>query len=163
MPIPFCLPAFACPLLPTPFCLSNRSTVILNRPKLDSESSIQCHKGRNRKIADVWEKDVSEFQAKSGSSGSCRLFLRFLGKIANRKTSGRTPGTPRHPSSRHPRSSEERCLFTTLHEFGHSQAVPRSPCVRFLDKRPGSRGFKRQQRSVTNHPSLSDLNCTETQ
>ena len=65
--------------------------------------------GVSRKIADVWEKDVWEFQAKSGSSGSCRLFLRFLGKIAVRKMSGRTPGTPRHPSSRHPRSSECSC------------------------------------------------------
>ena len=43
------------------------------------------------KVADVWE-----FQAKSGSSGSCRLFLHFLGKIAVRKMSGRTPGSPRH-------------------------------------------------------------------
>ena len=30
-----------------------------------------------RVAADVWE-----FQAKSGSSGYCHLFLRFLGKIA---------------------------------------------------------------------------------
>ena len=35
-----------------------------------------------RVAADVWEKDVWEFQAKSGSSGSCRLLLHFLGKIA---------------------------------------------------------------------------------
>ena len=42
----------------------------------------------------------------SGSSGSCRLFLHFLGKIAVRKMSGRTPGTPRRPSCRHPRPSE---------------------------------------------------------
>ena len=34
-----------------------------------------------RKVADVWKKGVWEFQAKSGSSGSCRLFLHFLGKI----------------------------------------------------------------------------------
>ena len=61
-----------------------------------------------RKVADVWEKDVWEFQAKSGSSGSCRLFLHFLGKIAVRKMSGRTPGSPRHPSSRHPRPSDSK-------------------------------------------------------
>ena len=35
-----------------------------------------------REVADVWEKDVWEFQAKSGSSGSCGLFLHFLGKSA---------------------------------------------------------------------------------
>ena len=29
----------------------------------------------NRVVADVWEKDVWEFQDKSGSSGSCRPFL----------------------------------------------------------------------------------------
>ena len=61
----------------------------------------------NRKVEDVWKKDVWEFQAKSGSSGSCRLFLHFLGKIAVRKTSGRTPGSPRHPSCRHRRPSEK--------------------------------------------------------
>ena len=43
-----------------------------------------------------------EFQAKSGSSGSCRLFLRFLGKIAVQEMSGKTPGS----SSRHPRLSD---------------------------------------------------------
>ena len=64
-----------------------------------------------RKVADVWEKDVWEFQAKSGSSGSCRLFLHFLGKIAVRKMSGRTPGSPRHPSSRHPRPADSLFFF----------------------------------------------------
>ena len=32
----------------------------------------------DREVADVSEKDVWDFQAKSGSSGSCRLFLRAL-------------------------------------------------------------------------------------
>ena len=83
--------------------------------------SVGCksgHKSRNsltvnctdlccfRKVADVWKKNVWEFQAKSGSSGSCRLFLHFLGKIAVLKMSGRTPGSPRHPSCRHPRPSD---------------------------------------------------------
>ena len=58
-------------------------------------------------IADVWEKDVWEFQVKSGSSGSCRLFLHFLGKIADQEMSGKTPRSPRHPCSRHPRPSEK--------------------------------------------------------
>ena len=55
-----------------------------------------------RVVADVWEKDVWEFQAKSGSSGSCLLFLHFLGKIAIRKMFGKAPGSPRRHSSRHP-------------------------------------------------------------
>ena len=67
-----------------------------------------------RKVADVWKKDVWEFQAKSGSSGSCHLFLHFLGKIAVRKMSGRTPGSPRHPSSRHPRPSDSREIWESL-------------------------------------------------
>ena len=45
-------------------------------------------------IADVWKKDVWDFQAKSGSSGPCRLFLRFLGKIAVLKMFGKAPGIP---------------------------------------------------------------------
>ena len=64
---------------------------------------------RYRVVADVWKKDVWEFQAKSGSSGSCRLFLHFLRKIAVQEMSGKTPGAPRHPSSRHPRPSDGRC------------------------------------------------------
>ena len=55
-------------------------------------------------VADVWEKNVWEFQAKSGSSGSCQLFPSFPRKIAVRKMSGKAPGSPRHPSSRHPSS-----------------------------------------------------------
>ena len=57
-----------------------------------------------------WEKDVWEFQAESGSSGSCCLFLYFLGKTAVQDMSGRTPGSPRHPSCRHPRPSEPHCF-----------------------------------------------------
>ena len=37
---------------------------------------------------------------------SCCLFLYFLGKIAVQEMSGRTPGSPRHPSSRHPWPSD---------------------------------------------------------
>ena len=48
-------------------------------PKTDN----QC-----RVVADVWEKDVWDFQAKSGSSGSCRLFLRFVGKSHSKKCLG---------------------------------------------------------------------------
>ena len=49
---------------------------------------------------------LRDFWAKSGSSGSCPLFLHFLGKIAVQKMSGKTPGSPRHPSTRHPRPTE---------------------------------------------------------
>ena len=47
-----------------------------------------------QKAADVWEKDVWEFQPKSGSSGSCRLFLYFLGKIAEVNKRGRPSKWP---------------------------------------------------------------------
>ena len=59
-----------------------------------------------RVVADVWENDIWEFQAKSGSSGSCCLFLHSLGKITVQEMSGKTPGSPRHPSSRLPRPSD---------------------------------------------------------
>ena len=58
---------------------------------------------KNRVVADVWEKGVWDFQAKSGSSGSCRSFLHFLRKIAVQKVSGKRL----EPSSRHPRPSEK--------------------------------------------------------
>ena len=38
--------------------------------------------------ANDWKKDIWDFQAKSGSSGSCRFFLHFLAKIAVQKMSG---------------------------------------------------------------------------
>ena len=36
----------------------------------------------SRVVVDVWEKDVWDFQGKSGSSGSFPLVLHFLGNIA---------------------------------------------------------------------------------
>ena len=42
-------------------------------------------------VADVWEEDVWDFQAKSGSSGSRRLFLCLLGKVAVPEMSGKAP------------------------------------------------------------------------
>ena len=90
-----------------------------------------------RVVTDVWEKDVrAQFQAKSGSSTSCCLFLHFLGRIAVQETSGKTPRSPRHPSSRHPRPSEflpckvkgknnpRRCLGSSL-RFARSSHRPR--------------------------------------
>ena len=38
----------------------------------------------------------------------------FLGKIAVPKMSGKAPGSPRHPSSRRPRPSDERQNFMNL-------------------------------------------------
>ena len=75
----------------------------------------------NKVAADVWEKDVWEIQAKSGSSGSCPLFLHFQGKTPVQKMSGRIPGSPRHPASRHPRSSDLRKCRT--HTQRHTARV----------------------------------------
>ena len=47
-----------------------------------------------RVVADVWKKDVREFQAKSGSSGSCHLFLNFLGKSQFEKCLGKRLEVP---------------------------------------------------------------------
>ena len=44
-----------------------------------------------RVVADVWEKDVWDFQAKSGSSGFWPLGLHFLGKLTATKKSGQMP------------------------------------------------------------------------
>ena len=85
------LPAL-CPNASGPAMVKNESTIFLLQ---------MC-----QIAADVWEKDVWEFQAKSGSSGFCCLLLYFLGKIAVQEMSGKTPGSPRHPSSRRPRPSD---------------------------------------------------------
>ena len=57
-------------------------------------------------VADVWEKDVWDVQAKSGSSGSCRIFLHCLRQIAVPRMSGKAPGSHRHPSSGHERPAD---------------------------------------------------------
>ena len=72
------------------------------------ESAKIRKKSANRGVVDVWVRDVWDYQAKPGSSVSYLLFLHFLGKIAVQKMSGKTPGSPRHPSSRHPRPSEQK-------------------------------------------------------
>ena len=89
-----------------PTCFPYCTSILTTQHRFQSEDLRHKLTKGIRKVADVWEKDVWELQAKSGSSGSCRLFLHFLGKIADQKMSGRTPGSPRHPSSRHPRPSE---------------------------------------------------------
>ena len=81
---------------------------------------------QDRVVADVWKKDVWEFQAKSGSSGSCRLFRHFLGKIAVQEMSGKTPGSPRHPSSRHPQPSDK--TPSTLRTSCMTLLIPKRKC-----------------------------------
>ena len=89
-----------------------------------------------QKAADVWEKDVWEFQVKSGSSGSCCLFLYFLGKIAVQEMSGRTPGSPRHPSCRHPRPSDLRFSGArAMAENGPSKKEPIQRSMNYLLQR----------------------------
>ena len=75
------------------------------------------------------EKDVWEFQARSGSSGSCSLFLSFLGKIAVQEMSGKTPGSPRHPSSRHPRPSDLHCIVPVFFHACFGVCVCVCACV----------------------------------
>ena len=78
-----------CPLL----CL------LLRRPRKTNHVSllilfVACHRGSFggcspfRVVADVWEKDVWDFQAKSGSSGSFRFCPSFPGENRTSKTSG---------------------------------------------------------------------------
>ena len=93
----------------TPCCLLWK-----NLQKRASSEGIQSGKSKAQVATDVWEKDVWDFQAKSGSSGSCPLFPHFLGKIAVQKMSGKTPGSPRQPSCRHPRLSEKAPQTATL-------------------------------------------------
>ena len=82
--------------------------VLWSRQILRLRNAIKKSVLRHQKlvVADVWKKDIWEFQARSGSSGSRRLFLHFLGKPAAQEMSGKTPRSPRPPSSRHPRSSD---------------------------------------------------------
>ena len=53
-------------------------------------------------VADVWEKDVWDFQAKSGAQ--VLALFSFISRVP--EVPGKTPGSARHPSSRHPRPSD---------------------------------------------------------
>ena len=113
----------------TAFSLPSRKALLkpLLRTLLRTLLPINAH---CKVAADVWEKDVWEIQAKSGSPGSCPLFLHFLGETPVQKMSGRSPGSPRHPSSRHPRSSDtaRHLLRTLLRTFSTpvSRTLPRT-------------------------------------
>ena len=86
--------------------------------------TFSCGRAHNQKAADVWKKDVWEFQA----SGSSCLFPYFLGKIAVQEMSGKTPGSPRHPSSRHPRTPNTRVIAVhmspTMKYFSIENLIP---------------------------------------
>ena len=88
-----------------------------------------------RAVADVWEKDVWEFQAKSGSSGSCRLFLHFLlgeGKWGRKKyrripkCEGRLAGTSPKTFSP-PKNSSKQEIWSSQIFRDLSQVVRRTP------------------------------------
>ena len=59
-----------------------------------------------QKAADVWKKDVWEFQAFSQTFLGLRFFLGNEGKNGKNLNSQNWPGTPRRPSPRHPRPPE---------------------------------------------------------
>ena len=58
-----------------------------------------------QKAADVWKKDVWDFQAFSQTFLELRSSLGNEGKDGKNLNSQTWPGTPKHPSSRHPRPS----------------------------------------------------------
>ena len=65
-----------------------------------------CHFYPNsfaQKAADVWKKDVWDFQAFSQTFLELRFSLENEGKDGKNLNSQTWPGTPRRPSSRHPR------------------------------------------------------------
>ena len=72
---------------------------------------------RNQKAADVWKKDVWDFQAFSRTFLELRFSLGDEGKDGKNLNSQTWPGTPRPPSSRHPRPLEERWRITCRTRF----------------------------------------------
>ena len=63
---------------------------------------------KNQKAADVWKKDVWDFQAFSQTFLELRFSLENEGKDGKNLNSQTWPGTPRRPSSRHPRPSKKK-------------------------------------------------------
>ena len=74
--------------------------------------------GQNQVVADVWKNDVWDFQAKSGSSGSCRLFLHFLGSAVTQRGRERKGGPRNHPEISSQKLANFECRF------------PEDPCGR---------------------------------
>ena len=77
---------------------------------------------------DVWEKDVWEF-----------MFLpslpSFPRKISVREMSGKTPGSPRHPTSRHPQPSVRIDSRESCHDGGEEVLKSIAKCSQQLDLR----------------------------
>ena len=75
------------------------------RATIRSHDFLSPSKKQNQKAADVWKKDVWDFQAFSQTSLELRFSLGNEGKDRKNLNSQTWPGTPRRPSSRHPRPS----------------------------------------------------------
>ena len=65
-----------------------------------------------QKTADVWKKDVWDFEAFSQIFLELRFSLEYEGKDGENLNSQTWPGTPRRPSSRHPQLPDS-CAFMT--------------------------------------------------
>ena len=77
-------------------------------------------KGLIQKAADVWKKDVWDFQSFSQTSLELRFSLGNEGKDGKNLNSQTWPGTPRRPSSRHPRprkTKESQAPVKLAHRF----------------------------------------------
>ena len=72
----------------------------------DKDNSDNHSRNIDQKAADVWKTDVWDFQAFSQTLLELRFSLGNKGKDSKNMNSQTWPGTPRRPSSRHPRPSE---------------------------------------------------------
>ena len=82
-------------------------------------------RGYYQKAADVWKKDVWDFQVLSQTLLELRFSLRDKGKNGKNLSSQTWPGSPRRPSPRHPRPADTK-KTPRLHckiskKSGHSQ------------------------------------------
>ena len=67
---------------------------------------------KDQKTADVWKKDVWDFQAFSQTLIELRFAMGNEGKHGKKLNSQTWPGTPRRPSPRHPRPPEKNSRFS---------------------------------------------------
>ena len=100
-----------------------------------------------QKAADVWKKDVWDFQAFSQTSLELRFALGYEGKDGKNLNSQTWPGTPRRPSPRHPRPPD-----TGLVTGAGWAATPRAPAPGATPRAPQQLGGTNKRQDLAAAP-----------
>ena len=108
-----------------------------------------CLRRRRTEAADVWKKDVWDFQAFSQTFFELRFSIGNEGKDCKNSSSQTWPGTPRRPSPRHPRPPLEEA-----HHKLNTKSPKHTPSTRAMRTASGA-CLRRKKEAHTNFIKIS--------